>query len=60
MGLEGVKGGGGGRLPNVVEAADVRFVCFGVYACDDGTNEIWTESIISSNSERCRPFFVER
>jgi hypothetical protein len=31
-------------LPDIVEATDVRLVGFGVYARDDGTNEIGRKS----------------
>ena len=35
------------RVPDVVEPADIGLVCLRVYACDDGTNEIWRESTIN-------------
>jgi len=54
----------GWRVPDVVEPADIGFVCFRVYACNDGTNEIWRESTINIRSntlgEIAAPFLVER
>ena len=52
------------RVPDVVEPADIGLICLRVYACDDGTNEIWRESTINIRSntlgEIVAPFLVER
>ena len=50
--VSGLKGFDG--IPDVVEAADIRFVGFGVYACNDGTNKIRGKSGISYAQRKSR------